>query len=350
MQLGESGHGVAEFNHAKVRLIKFLHQQMGFDVMAFESGLYECYARQRSAGPALTTMRSCIFGGVAHRRSLALFDYIVETRQTDWPLILAGFDTQISSAIGASTRPAFFAEHAFGASTRSARPSVQTDRSTCTSAACRRGPAARYAVANEATPDRFLRRSRAVLPGTSRRCLEERVRPRSCRNSRNGRRGRCLRYHGAIARRHQAAETISSDRRRRRHPRFRNGEQPDVPRQRSLSGQEDHGVGAQLPHPSRQHRHHDRAQPTMGQWIRERFRDQLYTIGLYIESRHGGAEQPRGLFDQSRPDRISLEWVMANTGSPTLFIDFTDISSAAPATAGCSSRRCSGSGASMRSG
>jgi erythromycin esterase len=43
VQLGESGHGVAEFNHAKVRLIKFLHQQMGFDVMAFESGLYECY-------------------------------------------------------------------------------------------------------------------------------------------------------------------------------------------------------------------------------------------------------------------------------------------------------------------
>ena len=27
VQLGESGHGVAEFNEAKVRLIKFLHQR-----------------------------------------------------------------------------------------------------------------------------------------------------------------------------------------------------------------------------------------------------------------------------------------------------------------------------------
>lgn len=43
VQLGESGHGVAEFNLAKVRLTKFLHKEMGFDVIAFESPLYECY-------------------------------------------------------------------------------------------------------------------------------------------------------------------------------------------------------------------------------------------------------------------------------------------------------------------
>ena len=52
MQLGESGHGVAEFNHAKVRLIKFLHQQMGFDVIAFESGLFECFNADRHGGRA----------------------------------------------------------------------------------------------------------------------------------------------------------------------------------------------------------------------------------------------------------------------------------------------------------
>lgn len=37
MLLGEASHGVAESNWAKVRLIKFLHQQLGFDVVAFES-------------------------------------------------------------------------------------------------------------------------------------------------------------------------------------------------------------------------------------------------------------------------------------------------------------------------
>src|SRR5262245_18908899 len=49
VQLGESGHGVAEFNHAKVRLIKFLHEQLGYDVIAFDSGLYECYAANQNS-------------------------------------------------------------------------------------------------------------------------------------------------------------------------------------------------------------------------------------------------------------------------------------------------------------
>ena len=44
-----------EFNHAKVRLIKFLHQQMGFDVIAFESGLFECF----NADATWPTRRRC---------------------------------------------------------------------------------------------------------------------------------------------------------------------------------------------------------------------------------------------------------------------------------------------------
>jgi len=37
VQLGESGHGVGQFDSAKVRLIKFFHEQMGFDEKALES-------------------------------------------------------------------------------------------------------------------------------------------------------------------------------------------------------------------------------------------------------------------------------------------------------------------------
>src|SRR5688572_17431025 len=102
VQLGESGHGVAEFNHAKVRLIKFLHQQMGFDVMAFESGLFECYQANRTAAvnAAAATMRGCIFGVWHTDEVVPLFEYIKSTWNTDRPLLLAGFDTQISSASG----------------------------------------------------------------------------------------------------------------------------------------------------------------------------------------------------------------------------------------------------------
>jgi hypothetical protein len=42
VQLGEQSHQDGATFHAKARLIKFLHQKMGFDVLAVESGLYDC--------------------------------------------------------------------------------------------------------------------------------------------------------------------------------------------------------------------------------------------------------------------------------------------------------------------
>lgn len=64
VQLGESGHGVAEFNRAKVRLIQFLHQEAGFDVIAFESDLWACFRADGLAKSlsALDFMFSCPYG------------------------------------------------------------------------------------------------------------------------------------------------------------------------------------------------------------------------------------------------------------------------------------------------
>src|SRR5437879_422169 len=39
--LGEPGHGAGTSFAAKVRLIKFLHQRLGFDVLVWESGMYD---------------------------------------------------------------------------------------------------------------------------------------------------------------------------------------------------------------------------------------------------------------------------------------------------------------------
>src|ERR1043166_2076852 len=41
--LGENGHGVSEFTTLKSRMIRFLHDSLGFDVLAFESNLGDAY-------------------------------------------------------------------------------------------------------------------------------------------------------------------------------------------------------------------------------------------------------------------------------------------------------------------
>ena len=100
VQLGESGHGVREFNLAKVRLIQYLHEELGYDVLAFESSLYSCH---RTGGfltqlTAAEAMRGCIFPVWHTEELVSLFEYVKATQATPRPLILAGFDVQRSSA------------------------------------------------------------------------------------------------------------------------------------------------------------------------------------------------------------------------------------------------------------
>lgn len=111
VQLGESGHGVRQYSQAKTRLIKFLHQEMGYNVLAFESGMYECFFTQKnliknSSGREL--MRNSIFAVWSTDEVEELFTYIAETQNTPNPIILAGFDVQFSSVSGSEKRGTFF--------------------------------------------------------------------------------------------------------------------------------------------------------------------------------------------------------------------------------------------------
>ncbi|HEX2203116.1 MAG TPA: erythromycin esterase family protein [Longimicrobium sp.] len=97
VQLGESGHGVREFNQSKVRLIKFLHEEMGYDVVAFESGLLECAIqdwRAPTATSAAGLMWGCVYGVWYTREVLDLFEYVRATWKTPRPLHIAGLDIQ----------------------------------------------------------------------------------------------------------------------------------------------------------------------------------------------------------------------------------------------------------------
>lgn len=109
VQLGESSHGVKQFNQVKVRLIKFLHEEMGYDVIAFESGIYDCYIANKNSADysGLQLMQNSIYGVWETEEVKLLFDYIKETQNTERPLILAGFDMKPSSPFYTG-RPGFF--------------------------------------------------------------------------------------------------------------------------------------------------------------------------------------------------------------------------------------------------
>lgn len=96
--LGESSHFMGETYRAKVKMVKYLHEECGFDVLAIESPLYdakEYYNDSINQGKVTGDdfLRSGAISGVwLSDDMLELFNYIVETQKTDRPLIYAGFD------------------------------------------------------------------------------------------------------------------------------------------------------------------------------------------------------------------------------------------------------------------
>jgi erythromycin esterase len=98
VQLGESSHGDGATQKAKARLVRFLHEKMGFEVLAFESGLYEC-ERANSLlveGKPREAMKASIFGIWRLKEVEPLFEYMAKNAKSKSPLVLSGFDPQAS--------------------------------------------------------------------------------------------------------------------------------------------------------------------------------------------------------------------------------------------------------------
>lgn len=94
--LGESGHGVAQFNAIKVRMIKYLHEQLGYNLIAFEAPMAGCEAADAMIGNDTPekVMRKCLFAVWHSSETVELFNYVAKTRAAGRDLRITGFDVQ----------------------------------------------------------------------------------------------------------------------------------------------------------------------------------------------------------------------------------------------------------------
>lgn len=94
--LGEATHSEGSTSRAKARLVRYLHERMGFDVLAWEAGLLDAWrlnAALRGSDPIGEAATYLMRGGWDRSvYSRPVFAYARETWVTDRPLYMAGFD------------------------------------------------------------------------------------------------------------------------------------------------------------------------------------------------------------------------------------------------------------------
>ncbi|NQY05375.1 MAG: erythromycin esterase family protein [Flavobacteriaceae bacterium] len=100
VMLGEQSHGEATTYETKIKLIKYLHQELDFDLLVFESGFYDCskaWQKIKEGENVRDAIGKSIFSiWSATKNLIPLSDYIEKVKNSDKPLKLLGFDSQLT--------------------------------------------------------------------------------------------------------------------------------------------------------------------------------------------------------------------------------------------------------------
>lgn len=103
VMLGEQSHGEATTYQTKIKLIKYLHQKMGFDLLVFESGFYDCqkaWQLIREGMDFREAMGRSVFDIWSTTKEFKpLADYLETVNKTSDNLKVLGFDSQFTGRI-----------------------------------------------------------------------------------------------------------------------------------------------------------------------------------------------------------------------------------------------------------
>jgi erythromycin esterase len=96
VMLGESSHGASEFISSRVRLVQYLYEELGYEVIAFESGLGETHVADLQSSERLPedTMKSAVISVWHAQEMIPLFEFVRQSKQNKDPLRLSGMDMQ----------------------------------------------------------------------------------------------------------------------------------------------------------------------------------------------------------------------------------------------------------------